>query len=134
MTIDTPFVAAIPLENRCRPSPATVVTGNKTGCWMPCFTIKIPLPTPERRYPPAIYIIAGGSRCTQLSIQCSMMGRSRSPMKWLDAPLSAVIVKLTLLLVEKAAMKEYPMPCGGVACRVVAGVAVTQLKLSLIHI
>ena len=44
-------------------------------------------------------------------------------MKWLDAPLSAVIVRLALRVVE-AAMKEFPMPCGGDACRVVAGVSV----------
>ena len=42
-----------------------------------------------------------------------MPGRSRLSMKWLDAPLSTVMVKLTLLVVEEAAMKEYPMPCGG---------------------
>ena len=45
-------------------------------------------------------------------------------MKWLDTSLSAVIVKLTSLLSEEAAMKEYPIPCGGDACKVVAGVAV----------
>ena len=28
MTIDTPFVAAVPPENRCRPSPGTIVTGS----------------------------------------------------------------------------------------------------------
>ena len=44
-------------------------------------------------------------------------------MKWLDAPLSAVMVKLTLLVVEEA-IEEYPMPRGIVACRVVAGVSV----------
>ena len=35
-----------------------------------------------------------------------------------------LMVKLTLLVVEEAAMKEYPIPCGGDACKVVAGVAV----------
>ena len=39
-------------------------------------------------------------------------------MKWIDAPPSAVMVKLTLFAVEEAAMKEYPMPFGGVECRV----------------
>ena len=34
------------------------------------------------------------------------------------------MVKLTLLVVEEEAMKEYPMPCGGVACRLEAGVSV----------
>ena len=53
-------------------------------------------------------------------------------MKWLDAPLSAVMVKLTLLVVEEAAMKEYPVPCGRVACRVVAGVSVDVLEVAVV--
>ena len=28
LTIDTPFVAAVPPENRCRPSPGTILTGS----------------------------------------------------------------------------------------------------------
>ena len=53
-------------------------------------------------------------------------------MKWLDAPLSAVMVKLTLLVVEEAAMKEYPVPCGRVACRVVAGVSVDAVEAAVV--
>ena len=47
-------------------------------------------------------------------MRCSMPGRSRLSIKWLDAPLSAVMVKSTLLVVDEAAVKEYPMPRGGV--------------------
>ena len=43
-----------------------------------------------------------------------MPGRIRLSMKWLDARLSAVMVRLTLLVLEEAAMQEYPMSCGGV--------------------
>ena len=71
---------------------------------------QIPLPTPERRRPPATFLIKDGSRCTHLSIRSSTPGRSRLSMKWLDAPQSAVMVKLTLLVVEEEAMEEYPMP------------------------
>ena len=59
-----------------------------------------------------------------------MPGRSRLSMKWLDAPLSAVMVKLTLLVVEEA-IEEYPMPRGIVACRVVAGVSVDVVEVAV---
>ena len=61
-----------------------------------------------------------------------MSGRSRLPMKWLDASLSAVMVKLTLLVVAEAAMKEYAMPCGGDACIVVAGVFVDVVEVAVV--
>ena len=78
-------------------------------CWSSTSTIKTPLTTPERRWPPATVIITGGSTCTWLIIRCPMPGRRRFSMKWLDVPSSAVMVKLTLLVVEEPAMKQYPM-------------------------
>ena len=61
-----------------------------------------------------------------------MPGRSRLSIKWLDAPLSAVMVKLTLLVVEEETMKEHPMPCGGVACRVETGVSVDVVEVAVV--
>ena len=52
-------------------------------------------------------------------------------MKWLDVPLSAVIVKLTSLVVEKEAMKEYPKPCGE-SSRVVRGVSVEVVEVTVV--
>ena len=42
------------------------------------------------------------------------------------------MVKLTLLVVDEAAMKEYPMPCGGFACRVEAGVSVDVVEVAVV--
>ena len=57
-----------------------------------------------------------------------MPRRSRLSMNWLDAKLSAVM----LLVVEEAAMKEYPTPCGGDVCRVVAGVSVDAVEAAVV--
>ena len=57
-----------------------------------------------------------------------MPGRSRLS---LDAPLSAVIVKLTSLVAE-AGMKEYALSCGGDACSVVAGVSVDVVEVAVV--
>ena len=46
----------------------------------------------------------------------SMPGRSRLSMKWLEAPLSAVMVNSTgcvAMLIGDAAMEEEPIPAGG---------------------
>ena len=42
------------------------------------------------------------------------------------------MVKLTLLVVEEEAMKEHPMPCGGVACRVETGVSVDVVEVAVV--
>ena len=113
----TPCFIAVPPENRWRPRLGTLMNGRRMGratLWRSeTLTLRAPMAVPWSCPLPATSMMRGGSILVCSIMLPVMSGSSLGPRKWLDAPVSTVMLKRIGSGLVWDDRNEKPTPDGG---------------------